>query len=186
MTVRWNFPNGSYVGGGFTVGKSVGNTLNDSLDLNNPNYLINDVGRVGYDTPYQENFEGSWILPHGIQWSGTLRAESGLPIGAGGIYSGPQYIVTRSVVPNLTQVSQTVLAAPSGQYRYPNSVLLDMRFGKSFSIRERMKVEPFADIYNLLNSNAITSESTTIGTSFGKPSAIIEPRLLRLGCEFHF
>ncbi len=186
FTVRWNFPNGSYVGGGFTVGSTRGTTLGDSLDLNNPNYLINDVGAVGYDARYVENFEGSWQLPYHFQWSATLRAKSGLPIGAGATYSGPQYIVTRSIVPGLTQVSQTVLAAPSGQYRYPDTVLLDMRFAKSFSIRERMKVEPFADIFNTLNSNAITNESTTLGTSYGKVATIIEGRILRLGCEFHF
>jgi hypothetical protein len=179
FTVNWSFKNGSYIAGGFTVGKTLGSILGDGTDLNNPNNLINNVGAVGYDSRYQENFQGSWILPYGIQWSGTLRAETGLPI-------TPTYTVNRSVVPGLTQVTQNVYAAPSGQLRYPDSVLLDMRFGRSFRIRERMKIEPFADIYNTLNSNAITSESATVGTSFGKPSAIIEPRLLRLGCEFHF
>jgi len=179
FTVRWNFPNGSYVGGGFTVGSTLGNTLSDSTDLNNPNNLINDYGHVGYDAPYVGNFEGSWLLPRGFQWSSTLRATTGLPI-------TPTYIVTRSVVPGLTQTTQSINAAPSGAYRYPDNVLADMRFGKSLSIAERVNVQLFADVFNIFNSSAITSESTTLGPSYGKPAAINEGRLLRLGVELHF
>ena len=133
FTVRWGFPNGSYVGGGFTVGTTRGTTLGGSTDLNNPNNLINDYGRVGYDSPYVENFEGSWQLPYGFQWSGTLRATTGLPIPARLI--GSAVCCHSLVVPGLTQTQPDVTAAPSGQYRYPDNVLVDMRFAKSFSIR---------------------------------------------------
>jgi hypothetical protein len=179
FTMNWSFRNGSYIGGGVTIGKTLGNTLGSSTDLNNPNNLINDYGRVGYDSPYVENFGGLWQLPLGFQWSGTLRATTGLPF-------TPTYVVTRTVVPGLTQTSQSILAAPNGQYRYPENVLVDMRFGKLIKIRERVRVQVFADLFNVLNSSAITSESTTIGTSFGKPAAINEGRLLRLGGELHF
>jgi hypothetical protein len=43
-----------------------------------------------------------------------------------------------------------------------------------------------ADLYNLLNSNATIAEVETVGTSLGRPSAIVDGRLLRLGVQWRF
>ena len=89
-------------------------------------------------------------------------------------------------MPTLGQSSLSVAPAYNGFYRYSATDLLDMRFGRVFQIREKLKVEPVLDLYNILNSNTITSEVTTVGSKYGEPSAILEGRLLRLGFELRF
>jgi hypothetical protein len=94
--------------------------------------------------------------------------------------------VTQTIVPGLTQVTQAVLLAPPGQFRYPWQNLLDLRFARKFTFRERIRIEPMVDLYNTFNSSAITSEVTTIGSSLGKPSNIDMGRLLQLGGRITF
>ena len=172
------FANGGMILGGFTVGRNRGATPGSSTDLNNPNNLINAVGAVGYDATYQANLAGSWILPLGIQWSGSLRTATGLPLTR-------TYTVTRSVVPNLTQVSQSVNLVARGAVRLQNNNLLDMRISKIFRVKGAT-LEALADIFNLLNSNATTGEVTAVGPSLGRPSAILIGRLLRVGIQMTF
>jgi hypothetical protein len=172
------FSNGGAILGGFTAGKNWGNTLGSSTDLNNPNNLTNDMGYVGYDATYQANVAGSWMLPFGVQWSGAFRTATGLPLAR-------TYTVTRAVVPGLVQVNQSVKVVPTGTYRLQNNNLLDMRLGKIIRARG-VRLQPIVDIFNLLNSNATTGEVTTIGPSLGKPSAILDGRMLRIGVELNF
>ena len=47
-------------------------------------------------------------------------------------------------------------------------------------------VEPTVDFFNLFNSNAVTNAVQTIGTSLGRPSAIVMGRLVRLGGRITF
>jgi hypothetical protein len=49
-----------------------------------------------------------------------------------------------------------------------------------------MKFEPTVDLFNIFNNNAVTSANTTIGSSLGRPSAIVMGRLLRVGGRFAF
>jgi len=94
--------------------------------------------------------------------------------------------VTQSIVPGLTQVTQSILAAAPGTFRYPWQNLLDLRFSRVFKIRERVGIEPMVDLFNTFNSSAITSEVTTIGPALGRPSNIDMGRLLRLGGRITF
>jgi len=89
------------------------------------------------------------------------------------------------IVPALTQVTQSVLAAASGTYRYPWQNLFDLRFSKI--IRSGgVKIEPTADLFNVFNSSAVTSQVNTIGPSLLRPSGITFARMLRLGVHGTF
>ena len=46
--------------------------------------------------------------------------------------------------------------------------------------------EPTADIFNVFNNNAVTNAVQTIGSSLGRPSAIVMGRLVRLGGRVTF
>ena len=48
------------------------------------------------------------------------------------------------------------------------------------------KFEPTLDVYNLFNNNAVTSAVTTIGSSLGRPSAIVMGTLVRVGGRISF
>jgi len=162
--------------GGFTIGNNFGDQ--DGGDLNNPNVRINNQGDIGFDSPYQIRGGFSYQFPAGFQLSGSLRESSGLP-------QTRTYVVTTAQVPNLTQVTQNVQVAERGEFRYPWVHLLDLRIAKSFRYGST-RFEPTVDIFNVFNDDAVTNAVQTIGTSHGRPSAILMGRFVRLGGRITF
>ncbi len=162
--------------GGLTVGRDHGDQ--DSGDLNNPNVRINNSGAIGFDSTYQIRGGFSYRLPADVQFSGSIREATGLP-------QQRIYVVTTSIVPGLTQVTQNVQVAERGDFRYPWQNLVDLRFAKSFRYGS-MRFEPTLDVFNVFNNNAVTSAVTTIGSSLGRPSAIVMGRLARIGGRITF
>ena len=161
---------------GLTMGANRGDQ--DSGDLNNPNLRINNYGAVGFDAPYQIRAGFSYTLPAQVQLSGSIREQSGLP-------QTRTFPVTTTQVPGLTQVTQNVQLVPRGEYRYPWVNIVDLRVTRVFR-SGNTRVEPIVDLYNIFNSNAVTNAVETVGTSLGRPSAIVMGRLLRLGARVNF
>jgi hypothetical protein len=95
------------------------------------------------------------------------------------------FTVTTANVPGLTQVTQNVQVAERGEFRYPWVNLVDLRVTKVFKTGGT-KIEPTLDLFNVFNNNAVTSAVTTIGSSLGRPSAIVMGRLLRVGGRVTF
>jgi hypothetical protein len=168
--------------GGLTIGRDYGDqdTFAAPLtgDLNNPNVRINNRGAIGFDSTYQIRGGFSYRLPADVQCSGSIREATGLP-------QTRVYPVTASIVPGLTQVTQNIQVAPRGEFRYPWVNLVDLRLTKNFRVGST-RVEPTIDLYNVFNNNAVTSGVTTIGSSLGRPSAIVMGRLLRVGGRIAF
>jgi hypothetical protein len=172
------FPNNALIFGGLTVGRNEGSIRGTNDDLNNPNLLINHIGAVGFDATYQANVAGSYPLPYGLQLSGSVRSATGLPLRR-------TFTVTRTQVPNLTQVTQAVDLIERGDARLDRSTLVDLRVAKIFRIGGH-RLEGVADLYNVLNSNAATGAVQAVGASLGRPDAIVDGRLLRLGVQWRF
>ncbi len=162
--------------GGLTIGADKGDL--DSGDLNNPNVRINNYGAIGFDSTYQVRGGFSYNLPYDVQFSGSVREATGLP-------QVRTFTVTTAQVPGLTQVTQSVKVAANGDYRYPWQNLVDVRFVKVFRAGST-RIEPTLDIFNLFNNNAVTSAVTTVGSSLGRPSAIVMGRLVRVGGRISF
>jgi hypothetical protein len=146
--------------------------------LNNPNVVINNRGNLGFDSPVQIRGGFTYRLPYDLQFSGSVREASGLP-------QNRTFTVTTTQVPGLTQVTQSVKVAALGDYRYPWQNLVDIRLVKVLKAGGG-RFEPTIDVFNLFNNNAITSQVTTVGTSLGRPSAIVMGRLVRVGGRFSF
>jgi hypothetical protein len=161
---------------GLTIGANRGDQ--DTGDLNNPNFRINNQGAVGFDAPYQIRGGFSYTLPADFQLSGSVREQSGLP-------QQRTYPVTTTQVPGLTQVTQNVQVAQRGEFRYPWVNLVDLRIAKVFR-SGRMRFEPTLDVFNIFNNNAVTNAVQTVGTSLGRPSAIVMGRLARVGGRMTF
>ena len=162
--------------GGLTIGRSEGDQ--DGGDLNNPNVRINNQGAVGFDAPYQIRGGFSYTLPRDVQFSGSIREQSGLP-------QTRTYPVTTAQVPGLTQVTQNVQVAQRGEFRYPWVNLVDLRVAKVFRFGDR-RFEPTIDVFNVFNNNAVTNAVQTVGSSLGRPSAIVMGRLVRIGGRITF
>jgi outer membrane receptor for Fe3+-dicitrate len=161
---------------GLTIGANRGDQ--DNGDLNNPNLRINNYGAVGFDAPYQIRAGFSYRLPANVQLSGSIREQSGLP-------ETRTYPVTTAQVPGLTQVTQNVQVAERGEYRFPWVNIVDLRVTRTFTSGP-LRVEPIVDVFNLFNNNAVTNAVQTVGSSLGRPSAIVMGRLLRLGARVTF
>jgi hypothetical protein len=183
FTANSRFTRGSFFAG-LTIGKDYGRPdgSSSSVDYNNPNTTINQAGNFGYDAPYQIRAGGNFNIWRKLQISGSVRENSGLP-------QSRSLSLTKAIDPGLTQ-TQSVLVASPGTYRYPWQNLMDLRISRSFSLfKERVQFEPVADLFNVLNSSAITSQSTTINaTNSNKltPSAIDNGMLARLGGKITF
>jgi hypothetical protein len=178
LKVDKRFGNGANLFGGVTFGRNEGSIRSTEDDLNNPNLLINHIGAVGFDAPYQSKIAGHYPLPWDVDVSGAVQITSGLPLQR-------IYTVTRAVVPGLTQVTQAVDLLPAGEERLPSRALIDVRLGKTFAFGSS-RVQLMADIYNLLNSNATIGEVAAVGPRLGAPSEVVQGRLLRLGLQWHF
>jgi hypothetical protein len=162
--------------GGLTIGSSEGDQ--DGGDLNNPNVRINNQGAVGFDAPYQFRGGFSYTAPKDVLFSGSIREQSGLP-------QTRTYPVTTAQVPGLTQVTQNVQVAERGEYRFPWVNLIDLRVAKVFRFGDR-RFEPTIDVFNVFNNNAVTAAVQTVGSSLGRPSAIVMGRLVRIGGRVTF
>jgi hypothetical protein len=179
------FGNSATVFGGVTIGHKLGSIRNAvpapgnlANDLNNPNVLINSYGYVDNDSTYQLKIAGTYPLPGGVRFSGALQSNTGLPLTR-------VLTVTTALVPGLTQVTQAVDLVERGSVRLERMNLLDLRFERMIKLG-KMQLSPVADIYNVLNSNVSTSEVTAVGTSLGRPSAILDGRFMRLGAKLNF
>jgi len=99
------------------------------------------------------------------------------------------------VDPGLTQQAETIQLISPGSRFTPRLSQLDLGVRKVFHIRERFTLLGEAQFFNALNSNAVLTESYTLGTSVkpylagapgGVPTTILNPRMLRLNLQFKF
>lgn len=176
LTFQKRMANRFMLFGGLTVGSN--KDCADGAASSNPNDRINACGYASFDSKYMANLSGMYELPFGFKLSGHVQYVSGQPLGT-------RYIVTRADVPNLTQVNQTVAVLPIGDRRKPDWTLLDVRVSKAFRVG-RVTFEPMLDLFNMLNENASLTQVETLGSAFGRISANVDGRLVRVGLKVNF
>jgi len=167
---------GSFLAG-YHYGKNLGR-ITTGGDLNDPNNDIFVEGAPDTDEPHQFKLSGNYLLPGKITVSGFFVTRSGQP-------RQRQLVVSRAMVPSLTRASQNVRLERNDVNRYDGVTLLDLRFGRPFRV-STVSFEPFLDLYNLTNANTVLSDVTTIGTSLGRVSSTINPRIIRIGVKLDF
>lgn len=187
--------------GGYTYGSGIqaipssgvpGTGYGDSFGVSlNPDQAIN--GHLSFNQ-WTAHVDGTYALPWwGIRITPTLRMQEGNPM-------YPVYPVTGLNVGTLY-----LPLSPYGSYYSPNVYIFDARFEKDIKIKERFKLNVFADVYNIFNTNAANTEGSVFGTGsanlqpanpastdfaayerFGAPTLIIPPRILKIGARFSF
>jgi hypothetical protein len=99
------------------------------------------------------------------------------------------------VDPGLKQGSEVIPLIAPGSRLTPRLNQLDIGVRRLFHPRENMTLSGEVQIFNLINSNTVLTESYTLGTSIkpyvaggpgGQPSVIANPRMLRLSLQFKF
>lgn len=177
VTLNKRMANNFMLFGGFTL--AAHKQCGSGAASTNPNDHINACGYDDFDSKYMLNVSGVYRLPAGFNVSGHLVHSTGKPLGRA-------FIVTRAIVPNLTQVNQTVALLPRGELRRPAWTLLDLRLSREFRLGRGTSFELLLDVFNLLNENSALQEVETIGTALGRISQNIDGRLVRLGAKFSF
>jgi len=99
------------------------------------------------------------------------------------------------VDPGLAQGPETIMLVAPGSRLTPHLNQLDIGIRRPLTIHDRWSIKPEAQIFNVLNSNTVYAEAQTLGSSVtpfakggigGVPTAILNPRMLRLAVQFQF
>jgi hypothetical protein len=92
------------------------------------------------------------------------------------------------IVPNMTEASITVPLVPGGQELMDRINQLDVSFAKWFELGASRRLQLQLDVFNITNGNAVTGwRSVNFGTAaYNQVSAMLNPRVMRLGAQFRF
>lgn len=174
--------------GGLFIQSSYDYQWRDELRLNTASTspLNSDPMNVGYflnaypavsnrqdSTNWQGRLMGRYVFPYEIGFAMNLRTQSGYA------YSR---LVTASL-PNAGTV--TFLADDIRNHRSDTTTLLDLRVDKAFRFG-RHKITLMADVFNTLNSNAVTNFFLANGSNYNRIIATLDPRTAMLGARFEF
>jgi hypothetical protein len=162
--------------GTYTTGAGVG----ACALVNDPNCLINrNDGSVFTDVPWVFNLSGSYMLPwYDIAIAAKYNARDGDPLNRTNVFTFTN--------PTTTQPSATVRLAPRGTDRTETvNQFVDLRVSK----RQRIGIanlEASLDLFNVLNANHVLLQNEALGTTFGRPTRILTPRIIRFGLTARF
>jgi carboxypeptidase family protein len=145
-------------------------------DLNNPNFAFRR-GPFANDIPFFAKINGAYELPYGFRVAANFQYYTGAP-------TLTTVLVDSKTVP-LTQTSQVIVTEPFGTKRLPNIKTLDFNVAKSVHLGG-LKVEPRLDVFNVFNQNAITSETTQLGPSYGSALSLLGSRLIKAGVNINW
>jgi hypothetical protein len=95
----------------------------------------------------------------------------------------------------LRQGAETIMLVAPGSRLTPQLNQFDIAIRRAFVIHDRWNIKAEGQIFNLLNANTVYAEGQTLGSTItpfvkggigGVPTAILNPRTLRLVVQFKF
>jgi len=162
-----------------TRGNYTNTTSDEGLLANfsrDPNSQYNTDGKLGIDPTHMLKIQSMASLPWGINVSGAFSLISG------------RTWQRRLRVGGLGQGSVNIYTEPRGSRRYPTRTNLDMRLEKVFYFggdRSRRFGLTF-DVFNVFNAGTTTRIDSSVGSSFGEISRIVDSRGFRVGFRFYY
>lgn len=126
-----------------------------------------------WDTTFRVS--GSYDAPLGIQTAAVYEYQSGTAQARDVLFRG---------LPQLSTV--TLRMEPLGAQRLPAVKLLNLRAAKRVRLFTSQAMTLQFDLYNALNTNDATTLSVRSGPTYGRITAIIPPRVARLGVTYSF
>jgi len=172
VNMRWR-------GATLNGGTSTGRTLTITCDVQDPNNLL-FCDQTTYDVPFRTllRLSGTFALPLGVRASAVFQS---IP----GSQRQLTYLVTRAILPALTQPSVTA------RLNQPNTLFLDtvnqLDINLSKSIRSGgVEFHPEVGIFNALNAAPVTAQTNAFGPNLDRVTAILPGRLVRVGVRVKF
>ena len=165
FTHTWNYDHGNSFAGSTVRQYSLPFTPNDLINTDR------EDGAYKF-TNWTAKLMSTIEAPYGIRLTPMLRHQSGDQIG-------------RIVQVPFNYGTQPVLVEPLASNRLDHVTIWDLRAEKVFRFGGR-SVSGFMDLYNIANSNAEFRQIYTSGSSFGFPTTIIPPRIIRFGAKLEW
>jgi len=186
LSVNARLPKG-FVFGGITTERTATNTCTD-LPSSNPNNLAGtDLSGVRFcdrTPPFRTLYKGSaaYTFPLDIQVSGSFQVRPGISIGSDYTYtcSAAQAAATGCTALTGGVASLNVVVVDPTQYYYDYVTTNDMRVSHTFR-QGRMRIQPFMEIFNVLNMSTVVTVNETVGPNYGTPAAIVSARRAQFG-----
>jgi hypothetical protein len=175
--------NATQIQGGVTTGK-----LHEHIcQVDDPNQLRYCDASYPFTTQFK--LSGTYALPWGFRVSGLFQSLPGVQSARDGANVGKDiaviYSVGRAIAPGLTQTTVNIRLTEPGTVFLDRVNQLDFAFSRDFRFGHT-RVRPQLDIFNALNSNAITQVNTAYGPSLLQPQTILNPRLMRFNVRINF
>jgi hypothetical protein len=147
------------------------------------------------ETPYNGEFKlnGQYTLPWKIAVSGSYQMLRGPAIGYSYNAPIPRNAAGQLFIPELgrglasgSSTKSITISEPAQEY-FPFTHEINLRFSKTFQIRDRYSIRPMLDFYNIANSDGIRGINTTYNTTnWNQPTRIVQPRQIRISAHFQF
>jgi hypothetical protein len=180
LTASKRFSRNWQMVGGITFGKNEGGLVGE---LNDPNTRRFERGVVGSDSTVAFRLSGTYQLPGGVSFAGSLVSNTGYPFVS--TYSASRATVQAQTGVRLTRSSQGVDLSRRGDERYPRVTMADIRVARTFRFGSR-RVVPQLDIFNISNADTVVSWNTAVGGTYLEPREILSPRIIRVGFSIDF
>jgi hypothetical protein len=158
--------------------------LEPTLSLD-PNQILYGSGSNEHLTEWTFKLAGTYDLPKGLRYTATFNDAKGLPYGRQATFSG------------LNQGTVTLYVQPVGTWYLPSTALTNMKLQKTFTLNDRNKVTAAIDCFNVFNINTAQGVDSLSSTyvnpathqtvpRFGAITAIVPPRIFRIGARYNF
>ncbi len=148
-----------------TMNNNFGGDINWQGSMDNPNLWVNADGNSTYDNTHMAKIQATYEAPWGVFVNAYFRAVTG--------NSWTTQFRTGSGLLNQGRV--TVFAETRGSNHYDVMTQLDLRLEKTFLLSNKYRLGVIVDIFNLFNSNTITSWGTLYGSGANWFSASVYP-----------
>ena len=133
-----------------------------------------DVGARQETTNWGGRLMARYTLPYNIGLSGNVRHQSGWPYA----------LIQRVDIPG-TGTNQPVFLTDLSENRSENVTITDIRLDKAVAIGDGSRLTLMLDVYNLLNSNAVSNFSLRTGDG-KRVIAALDPIAMKVGVRFQF
>ena len=194
LTVNSRLPHGAFVQGGMNTGRQSTDScyVNGRPDLT-PSGAATTSQRsdafCAVTPPFfrpQLKVSGSYHLPWDLQVSGVVQSLPGIPITASYVATNADVRPTlgRALSGNRTTVTLTNVIPPQTLFE-ERLLQVDLRFIRNFKV-SRARLQVMFDAYNVFNNAAVLSSNTRYGTSWLRPTSILDARLIKFGVQTSF
>jgi hypothetical protein len=179
VSVNARFARRAFVFGGITTERTASNTCDGPVPTtaNAATSNPNNYRFCNQTPPFQSLYKasGAYNFPQDINFSVTFQARPGISVGSFYTFNSAIAGVPLTGGGNLT----VTVVDPTTQY-YDYVKTLDGRLAKTFRAG-RTRVEPFVEIFNMLNFSTVLTVNETVGPSYYTPGIIVQGRRFQLG-----